>query len=280
MQHDTVRLYIQSFLSSSRARLWLSPPASESCTASHLRIELDRYANRRWRQRRPAVERYNVIHIRSAPVHVQSAACAAVKTLQGGILMNAGWNLNRCASSLHRVACGSCPAVKALSSGHTSVACVQARAIRESVAGSQTGRQAPSVMSSSRLAVSQRREWEDPTTFAIGQRSSHVPLHSFANEAEAVDSLTSIGRSVQESLSLKADGNICDLCGMWDFQLFDRPEDVPEDFWTLESSATQPWHQVCICLSSCLHQSGSWSHRTDVLRQCLVPRLCAAIMKM
>ena len=63
--------------------------------------------------------------------------------------------------------------------------------------------------------IIQRRDWENPLSVQINQVRAHSPLYGY--------------KTVTDALT-KTNSQRVSLNGEWDFQLFSRPEDVPESF--------------------------------------------------
>ena len=86
---------------------------------------------------------------------------------------------------------------------------------------------------------SPQRDWENPAIYERNRARMHVPLRSF--------------RSTQAALSYFTDGPdtaerpaVLDLNGEWQFQLFDRPEQVADGFWKPEYD-DNAWCNVSTC---------------------------------
>ena len=76
--------------------------------------------------------------------------------------------------------------------------------------------------------------------FGINRRAAHVPLNSFRDEASAFEHIVCIGRTITSD---EGPDNRIMLNGMWDFQLFPKPADVPSGFWMPDCSLPS-WKQV------------------------------------
>lgn len=86
--------------------------------------------------------------------------------------------------------------------------------------------------------------WQDPTALAINRRQAHVPLRSFRGVQHAVQQLTrppwvKPAEHYTEQNELKGSRQQ-QLSGCeWQFQVFDRPEAVPNGFWSKDFDASK-----------------------------------------
>lgn len=117
-----------------------------------------------------------------------------------------------------------------------------------------------------RAAANGVRAWEDPSVFAINKRAAHTPLHSFSNTAQAFEHVAAIGRVVQAD----APPSKLNLNGSWQFKLYDRPEDVPDDFHSAEADPSQGWTQVRLWLH--LRHPAHFAHRRCIQQQRTYPK--------
>ena len=82
----------------------------------------------------------------------------------------------------------------------------------------------------------QLNAFENPAISGIGRRASRVPLRSFRSIDDAVAYYTRPLPHPAGGLPPPANCGITRLSGLsdWDFRLFRRPSDVPDDFWELD----------------------------------------------
>lgn len=98
------------------------------------------------------------------------------------------------------------------------------------------------------LRLATMKDWENPSLLGINKLPPHVPLRSHNGAASALSYFTDARRCVT---------NIVMLSSLpWRFKVFDRPEDVPEDFMSPQFSGADDWAQVqeyCRQPRRCLH---------------------------
>ena len=85
---------------------------------------------------------------------------------------------------------------------------------------------------------SPQRDWENPAVFDRNKARSHVPLHSFRKREAALQYFTE-GPSAAPTPAVLRLSSTSD----WRFKLFDKPEEVPEQFSRPEYDDGD-WHQV------------------------------------
>lgn len=100
--------------------------------------------------------------------------------------------------------------------------------------------------------------WQDPTVFGRNKLRPHVPLRAFDNATKALHYYTRLTPlpDVQDAppchaatAAIRSSTNLLDLCAFdaqddspWRFKLFDKPADVPHNFFSPTSPSD--WHPV------------------------------------
>jgi beta-galactosidase len=80
-------------------------------------------------------------------------------------------------------------------------------------------------------------DWENPSVYGINKCASHVTLRSYDNPQQAFEHYRLISETSTSPRHLSLNGND------WDFQLFDKPSDTPDGFYTPEFDVST-WKKV------------------------------------
>lgn len=89
-----------------------------------------------------------------------------------------------------------------------------------------------------------RRDWENPQSIQVNKLKAHSPLHAYKTQADALNN------SNTQRVSLN---------GQWDFQLFSKPEDVPESFIqhlpndSCDTADNEAWTKILVPANWQLH---------------------------
>ena len=73
-----------------------------------------------------------------------------------------------------------------------------------------------------------QKDWENPSIYERNRCRMHVPLKSYKTKESALKYFT----EGPEAADLNGVTTLNSDTGTWKFKLFDKPEQVTQDFWT------------------------------------------------